>query len=57
MDWSAPHAGFVAAAYVLSFAILAGLVLFVMMRERASRRRIDELERRGAPRRRAEKAR
>jgi heme exporter protein CcmD len=57
MDWSAPHAGFVAAAYILSFAILVGLVFFVMLRDRASRRRIDDLERSGAPRRRAEKAR
>lgn len=34
MDWSAPHAGLVLAAYCLSFAVLAGLVLWTVMRKR-----------------------
>jgi heme exporter protein CcmD len=55
MDWSAPHAGYVAAAYGLSFVILTALVLYIVMRDRANRRRVDDLEARGAPRRRVEK--
>jgi heme exporter protein D len=55
MDWSAPHAGFVAAAYALSLAILLALVAWVIARDRANRHRIDELEARGASRRRADR--
>jgi heme exporter protein D len=55
MDWNAPHAGFVAAAYALTLAILVALIAFILLRDRGNRRRIEELEARGAPRRRADK--
>jgi len=34
MDWSSSHAGFVLAAYGLSFAVMAGLVLWTIIRKR-----------------------
>jgi heme exporter protein CcmD len=52
VDWSAPHAGFVAAAYALTLAVFLALVAWVLLRDRANRRRITELEERGSPRRR-----
>jgi heme exporter protein CcmD len=44
MDWSAPHAGFVAAAYGLSFAVIAALVAYVLLRDRAARKDAEALE-------------
>lgn len=55
MDWSAANAGFVAAAYALSAAVLLGLAILTIARDRSNRHRIEELEERGAPRRRAAK--
>jgi heme exporter protein CcmD len=55
MDWNAANAGFVAAAYALSAAVLLALTIFILARDRANRQRIDELETRGAPRRRADR--
>jgi heme exporter protein CcmD len=55
MDWSSAHAGFVAAAYALSAAVLLALTIFILARDRANRHRIGELEARGAPRRRSDK--
>lgn len=55
MDWGSAHAGFVAAAYALSAAVLLALAIFILARDRANRQRIDELEARGAPRRRSDK--
>jgi heme exporter protein CcmD len=45
MDFSAPHAGFVIAAYGLSAILLVGLTLSVILRERALRREASQLER------------
>ena len=51
MDLTAPHIGFVIAAYLLSAGILGGLVLWVLMRSRDLARRVASLEAEGAPRR------
>ncbi len=51
MDMAARHAGFVIASYGVSLALLGGLVIAIVMRARAVRRRLEELERLGAPRR------
>jgi heme exporter protein CcmD len=53
MDLAAPHLGFVFAAYGLSVLVLAGLVLWLRHRSRALARALQQLEARGAPRRRA----
>jgi heme exporter protein CcmD len=45
MDFSAPHVGFVIAAYALSAALLVGLTLVVIFRDRALRREAAKLER------------
>ena len=37
MDWSAPHSGFVVAAYAISAAVIAALVLYVVLRDRRMR--------------------
>ena len=48
MDFSAPHIGFVIAAYVLSAALLAGLTLTIIRRERRLRREASQFERQRA---------
>lgn len=47
MDWSSPHLGFVVAAYALSFAVLAGLVLYILRRDRRLETRLRSIDRRG----------
>jgi heme exporter protein CcmD len=37
MDFAAPHAGFVIAAYALSALLIAGLTLYVVFRDRKFR--------------------
>jgi heme exporter protein CcmD len=49
MDWSAAHLGFVIAAYLLSFAVLGGLIGFVVRRDRRLARDVELLEKQGAP--------
>lgn len=46
MDLAAPHSGFVIAAYILSAALIAGLVVYVMVRDRALRARAGQLDER-----------
>lgn len=46
MDWSAAHSGFVLASYALSFAVLAGLILFIARRDRKLAREVQLLEKR-----------
>lgn len=46
MDFTAPHIGFVIAAYGLSAVLLAGLTLSVILRERRLRAEAGRLERR-----------
>jgi len=53
MDFSAPHVGFVLASYALAFILLGALVVSIWMRARRVRKRLQELERLGAPRRRS----
>jgi heme exporter protein CcmD len=53
MDLTAPHLGFVFAAYGLSLIVLAGLVLWLRHRNRTLARALEQLEAQGAPRRRA----
>jgi heme exporter protein D len=45
------HAGFIAAAYVATALVLAGLVAWIVADGRAQRRRLAELEARGIKRR------
>ncbi len=35
MDFASPHFGFVAASYALSFAVLAGMLIWTLVRRRA----------------------
>ena len=44
MDLAAPHTGFVIAAYVVSIAGLAGMVLATVLRDRRNTRRAEQLE-------------
>ena len=44
MDWSANHAGFVAAAYTVSFAFIAGLIIYVFNRDARARKRLAQFE-------------
>ena len=44
MDWAANHAGFVAAAYALSFTFIAGLVICVFNRDARARKRLAQFE-------------
>jgi len=53
MDFSAPHTGFVYAAYGLSVVVLAVTIALNVARARATAKRLAELEARQAPRRRA----
>jgi len=52
MDFAARHIGFVIAAYAAAFLLVGGLIIAEWLRARAIRRRLAELERLGAPRRR-----
>ncbi len=52
MDFAARHAGFVIASYAVAFVLVGGLIAATLIRYRAVRRRLEELERLGAPRRR-----
>jgi heme exporter protein CcmD len=45
MDLAAAHAGFVIAAYAVSFAGLAAMVLFILLRDRRLQRQAATLER------------
>jgi heme exporter protein CcmD len=45
MDWSADHAGFVVASYILSATFIAGLIGFVFLRDRRMRETLSEYER------------
>jgi heme exporter protein CcmD len=51
MDLDAAHIGFVIAAYVLSAAVLTGLVAKTILSLRARQRELGALEGRQAPRR------
>jgi heme exporter protein CcmD len=42
MNWTADHAGFVVAAYAISALAIAGLIAWVLMRDRAARRDLDK---------------
>lgn len=46
MNWAANHAGFVAAAYVLTALALACLIAWVLLRDRRLRKRLAEHEKR-----------
>ncbi len=52
MDFSAPHAGFVIASYLVTFIVLLGLVLATWLRQRRAREQLKTLEERGSRRRR-----
>lgn len=45
MDWSAAHIDFVVAAYAVSFAGLAFLMAFILLRDRKLKRQIAALDR------------
>ena len=53
MDFSAPHVGFVIAAYALSAAVIIGLAASIGLSLRARQRELKSLEERQAPRRKA----
>lgn len=40
MDWNANHAGFVIAAYALSFVFIAGLIIYIVSCDDLARRRL-----------------
>jgi len=44
MDWNADHAGFVVAAFALSFALIAGLVIYVVSRDARARKRLTQFQ-------------
>jgi heme exporter protein CcmD len=56
MDFSADHISFVLASYVLTFAVLGGLLAWTLWRARAVSRRLSAIDRDGPPRRRASTA-
>lgn len=45
MDWNAAHIDFVVAAYAVSFAGLAFLMVFILLRDRKLKRQIAALDR------------
>ena len=45
MDFSAPHAGFVVASYALSFILIGGLTVRILLRDRRARAEAERLER------------
>jgi heme exporter protein CcmD len=44
MDFAASHTGFVIAAYAVSFAGLAALVVFILVRDRRLKRQLAALD-------------
>ena len=44
MDWNADHAGFVIAAYALSLALIAGLIIYMFNRDARIRRQLAQFE-------------
>ncbi len=44
MDWNADHAGFVIAAYAVSFACIAGLIAYVFNRDARARKRLAQFQ-------------
>jgi heme exporter protein D len=51
-----PHAGFILAAYAITFAVIAALAVWIVADGRRVRRRLAEMEARGITRRSARKA-
>ena len=51
MSFTASHIGFVIASYAVSAVVMIGLIAAHIMRARQRDRRLSELEREGAPRR------
>ena len=48
MDFSAPHLGFVIASYALSFVLICGLAIYVIVRDRMLRTEAERLDRQRA---------
>jgi heme exporter protein CcmD len=46
MNWQADHAGFVAAAYAISALAIAGLIIWVLLRDAKARRDLERQDRR-----------
>jgi len=46
-----PHSGFIVAAYAIAFAVVAGLIAWIVADHRAQLRTLDDLERAGVTRR------
>ncbi len=44
MDWNADHAGFVIAAYAVSFVFIAGLAVYVFNRDARARKRLAQFQ-------------
>jgi hypothetical protein len=44
MDWSAPHSGFVAAAYIASTIGILGLIIWLVRRDATARKQEIHLE-------------
>lgn len=44
MDWNADHAGFVIAAYALSFVFIAGLIIHIFSRDARVRKQLAQFE-------------
>ncbi len=44
MDWNADHAGFIIAAYALSLAFVAGLVIYVFNRDARAKKRLAQFQ-------------
>ena len=44
MDWNADHASFVFAAYALSLAFIAGLIIYVFNRDARARKQLAQFE-------------
>lgn len=49
-----PHFGYIAASYGIAFAVIAGLILWTALDQRAQRRALAELEARSGRRRSAD---
>lgn len=46
-----PHAGFILAAYAVTLAVIAGLIVWIVIDHRALTRILEDLEREGVTRR------
>ena len=44
MDWNADHAGFVIAAYALSLAFIAGLIIYVFNLDTRARKKLAQFQ-------------